>query len=280
MWKAAFSALTPGAPPLVVLLVMLCAPAARGDEPRLSIGGYDPVGYFTDGRPMNGKPEFEYIWHKLRWRFASSEHRDLFSKDPDRYAPQYDGYCAMGVTGDAAHKDTVDPTAWAIVDGKLYLVHNSYWLAQWREHAREYIKRSDANWGTVKELADPIIIGPPCAASPPSTKVAVSSGGHWLDIAAQVPRDEAGHVVGKGDMRAQMEQVGKNAEACLKAGGASIDNVLFTVNHVTAPGEFEKSADVFRRYFGPPSPNSATISIPLLADPDYLLEVEVFAAIK
>jgi hypothetical protein len=80
---------------------------------------------------MPGKSDLEYMWHKLRWRFASSEHRDLFSKDPARYAPQYDGYCAMGASGDAvAHKDSVDPQAWAIVDGKLYLVHNSYWLAK------------------------------------------------------------------------------------------------------------------------------------------------------
>ena len=60
--------------------------------------------------------------------------RDLFVKDPDRYTPQYDGYCAMGVSnGEAAHKDTVDPEAWAIVDGKLYFTHNKYWLQVWLE---------------------------------------------------------------------------------------------------------------------------------------------------
>jgi hypothetical protein len=78
---------------------------ARSDEPRLSISGYDPVAYFTDGKPVQGKAEFEYLWHKLRWHFANGEHRDLFVKEPSRYAPQYDGYCAMGVTnGDAAHR--------------------------------------------------------------------------------------------------------------------------------------------------------------------------------
>jgi enamine deaminase RidA (YjgF/YER057c/UK114 family) len=230
---------------------------------------------------LKGNPEFEYIWHKLRWRFATSEHRDLFSKDPERYAPQYDGYCAMGAAIDAAHKDTVDPQAWTIVDGKLYLLHSSYyWLAQWREHAKEYIKRADANWRTVEGLEDPVIIGPPCAASPPSTKVAVTGGGHALVIAPQVPRDEAGNIVGKGDMRAQIEQVGKNVDACLKAGGATVNDIVLTVNHVTAPAELAKYTDLFQRYFGPPSPNSTMVPEGQLADPDYLLEVEVFAAIK
>src|SRR3954471_14226246 len=143
MARASLLALTWIVAPCGLIFVTLLGPTARADEPRLSISGYDPVAYFTDGKPIPGKPDFEYLWHKLRWRFASSEHRDLFSKDPGRYAPQYDGYCAMGAAeNDAvAHKDTVDPEAWTIVDGKLYLVHNNYWLAKWQEQAKEYIKR-------------------------------------------------------------------------------------------------------------------------------------------
>ena len=122
---------------LALLFATLLARTAWGDELRLSISGYDPVAYFTDGKPVQGKAEIEYLWHKLRWRFASPAHRDLFAKDPDHYAPQYDGYCAMGVSNDdAAHKDTVDPEAWAIVDGKLYLVHNQYWLGVWQNIQR------------------------------------------------------------------------------------------------------------------------------------------------
>ena len=158
------------------------------------------------------------MWRKLRWRFASGEHRDLFIKDPQRYAPQYDGYCAMGASNEAAaHKDTVDPEAWAIVDGKLYLVHTRYWLEKWREKAKEYIKQADKDWQAVADLPDPVIVGSPCAASPPTTAVALRDGKRLLVIGGQVPRDEAGNVVGKGDMRAQIEQVGKNVGACLKA---------------------------------------------------------------
>jgi enamine deaminase RidA (YjgF/YER057c/UK114 family) len=255
--------------------------AARADEPRLSISGYDPVAYFTDGRPVQGKTEFEYVWHKLRWHFASGEHRDLFIKDPQHYAPQYDGYCAMGVSSEAAaHKDTVDPEAWAIVDGKLYLVHNNYWLEKWREKAAEYIKKADKDWQAVADLPDPVILGPPCAATPPSTSVTLRDGGRWLVIGAQVPRDEAGNVVGKGDMRAQIEQVGKNVSGCLWAGGATVNDIRFTVSFVTAPADFDKNADLLLRYFGPPSPESKAEHVRQLSNPEFLLQVEAFAGIK
>src|SRR5438477_7869 len=124
--------------------LLFSGPAALGDEPKLSINGYDPVAYFTDSRPVAGKSEYEYLWHKLRWHFASSDHRDLFVKEPGRYAPQYDGYCAMGAAdGDTAHKDTIDPEAWTIVDGKLYLAHNRYWIEKWKEEAADKIKQAD-----------------------------------------------------------------------------------------------------------------------------------------
>jgi enamine deaminase RidA (YjgF/YER057c/UK114 family) len=281
MGKASVDALKAGAVLLATIVVSLVVPPARADEPKLSISGYDPVAYFTDGRPVQGKPELEYRWHELRWRFASAEHRDLFSKDPEHYAPQYDGYCAMGAAQDAAaHKDIADPQAWAIVDGKLYLVGNHYWLEQWREHAREYIQRADASWRAVEDLPGPRIVGPPCAASPPTTEVALRDGGHWLVIGSQVPRDETGNVVGKGDMRVQIEQVGKNVDACLKAAGAGVGDIVFTVSQVTDPAELENYGELLSRYFGPPSPKSTTVRAPQLSDPDYLLEVEAIAAIK
>jgi enamine deaminase RidA (YjgF/YER057c/UK114 family) len=281
MWGDFSLGLKRSAMVLGVLIVALHGYAARGDEPRLSISGYDPVAYFTDGKPVQGKAEFEYLWHRSRWRFASSDHRDLFMKGPDRYAPQYDGYCAMGVSGDdAAHKDTVDPEAWAIVDDKLYLTHNQYWLEVWREHSDEYIKRADVDWQTVSKQAEPAIVGPPCAASPLTTKVALRDGGHWVVVAGQVARDAAGDVVGKGDLRAQIEQVGKNVNACLDASGATVKDIVFTVSYVTQPAEFYKHTDLRERYFGPASPKSATVPVPQLANPDFLVQVEAFAAVQ
>src|SRR5215467_12639367 len=276
-----FFQLKPSTTLLAVLFATFLAPTAWGDEPRLSINGYDPVAYFTDGKPVQGKPEFEYSWHRLRWRFASGEHRDLFTRDPKHYAPQYDGYCALGTSADeAAHKDTVDPEAWAIVDGKLYLTHNRYLLEVWRENAKEHIRQADQDWEAVKDLPGPEIVGSPCAASPPTTKVALRDGGYWVVVGGQVARDEAGKVVGKDNLQAQIEQVGKNVSACLNAGGATVKDIIFTVSYVTQPAEFDKYADLRQRFFGPPSPKSATVSVPQLADPDFLVQVEAFAKIR
>ena len=263
---------------LALLFATFIATTAWGDEPKLSISGYDPVAYFTDGKPVQGKPEFDYLWRRLRWRFVSAEHRDLFSRDPKHYAPQYDGYCAMGISeGKAAHKDTVDPEAWAIVDGKLYLAHNRYIMQMWRESAKERIRQADQAWKVVETLPEPEIVGPPCAATPPTTKVALRDGGHWVIVGGQVALDEAGNVVGKGDLQAQIEQVGKNVGACLNSGGATVQDIMFTFSHVTQPLEFDRYTDLRQRYFGPPSPKSTTVPVPQLANPELLVQVEAFA---
>jgi len=265
------------------LVALLCAAflsrTAWAEEPRLSISGYDPVAYFTDGKPVQGKPEFEYSWHRLRWRFANAEHRELFTRDPKHYAPQYDGYCAMGVSENEAaqHKDTVDPEAWAIVDGKLYLAHNRYIMQIWRESAKERIRQADQAWEVVENLPEPEIIGPPCAASPPTTRVALRGGGHWVIVGGQFALDQAGNVVGKGDLQVQIEQVGKNVGACLNNGGATVKDIMFTVSHVTQPLEFDKYIDLRQHYFGALSPKSATVLVPQLARPEFLLQVEAFA---
>ncbi|MGY8664162.1 YHS domain-containing (seleno)protein [Bradyrhizobium sp. UFLA05-109] len=282
MQTASFFRLKRSTTLLALLSVTFLAHTAWADEPRLSISGYDPVAYFTDGKPVQGKPEFEYSWHKLRWHFVSGEHRDLFTRDPNHYAPQYDGYCAMGVseTEAAQHKDIVDPEAWAIVDGKLYLTHNPYIMQIWRENAKEHVLQADRDWEVVKDLPAPEIVGPPCAASPPTAKVALRGGGHWVIVGGQVARDEAGNVVGKGDLQAQIEQVGKNVGACLKSGGATVSDIMFTFSHVTQPLEFDKYTDLRQRYFGPLSPRSTTVPVPQLASPDLLVQVEAFAKIR
>ena len=179
-----------------------------------------------------------------------------------------------------AHKDTVDPEAWAIVDGKLYLAHSRHWIEVWRENAKEHIRQADRDWEAVKGLPAPEIVGPPCAASPPTTKVALRDGGHLVVIGGQVARDEVGNVVGKGDLQAQIEQVGKNVGACLNASGARVKDIIFTVSHVTRLAEFDKYADLRQRYFGPPSPRSTMVTVPQLADPDFLVQVEAFAKIQ
>jgi enamine deaminase RidA (YjgF/YER057c/UK114 family) len=282
MRETCFSPFKPPAALLGLLLVMLVAPVARGDEPRVSISGYDPVAYFTDGKPTQGKAEFEYLWHRLRWRFANAEHRELFVKTPDRYAPQYDGYCAMGVaeTGDAAHKDTVDPEAWAIVDGKLYLTHMRQGMETWRQNPTEYVKRGAENWAAVKDLAEPMIVGPPCGTSPPSTLVALRGGGHMVVVGPEAARDRSGKLVGKGDMGAQLEQVGKNVEACLMVAGASRSDIVETRTYVADPDQLAKYGDLRKRYFGSASQARTIVQKGGLSDPDNLVEIMAFATIQ
>ena len=130
------------------------APVMTG-LPRLAIGGYDTVAYHTRGSAVPGTLEYQTVWHDARWQFASKEDLDLFIKDPERYAPQYEGHCAMGVAYESGHKDTVDPEAFTIVDGKLYLNHTKYWVVEWRKNATENISRADANWHAVKDMPEP-----------------------------------------------------------------------------------------------------------------------------
>jgi enamine deaminase RidA (YjgF/YER057c/UK114 family) len=265
-----------------LLLATGLSPAARSEELKLSISGYDPVAYFTDGKPVQGKAEIEHLWHKLRWRFASSEHREMFAKDPDHYAPQYDGYCAMGVaeTGGVAHKDTVDPEAWAIVDGKLYLTHMPQGMDDWRQNPAAFIKQADANWAAVKDLAPPEILGPPCTASPPTTKVALRDGGHMVIVGPQAARDDSGKIIGKGDMGAQLEQIGKNVEACLQVAGAKLSDIIETRTYVADPDQLAKYADLRKQYFGSPPPARTIVQKGGLSDPDNLVEVMAFAAVQ
>lgn len=112
-----------------------------------AIRGYDPVAYFTEGRPVKGSKAFTHRWNGADWRFASAENRARFAAAPERYAPQYGGYCAYGVAGGYAVK--IEPDAWSVVDGKLYLNYDRSVQASWRQDVPGYIRKADANWPRV-----------------------------------------------------------------------------------------------------------------------------------
>ena len=109
-----------------------------------AIRGYDPVAYFTQARPVKGSPQFTHRWNGATWRFASAEHRDRFAAAPHKYAPQYGGYCAYGVASGYAVK--IEPEAWSVVDGKLYLNYDRNVQADWKKDVPGYIRKADANW--------------------------------------------------------------------------------------------------------------------------------------
>lgn len=119
------------------------APINKGAD-GVAIKGYDVVAYFTAGQPTKGKPEFSYSWQDAKWHFANAKHLDLFSADPERYAPQFGGHCAMALTNNVVLE--VDPEAWTISDGKLYLNFSKKGRVMFREDLQANIKKSEDNW--------------------------------------------------------------------------------------------------------------------------------------
>jgi YHS domain-containing protein len=110
----------------------------------LAIGGYDPVAYFIDAAPLEGKAEFQVEWKGAPWRFASAENLALFEADPEAYAPQYGGWCAFAMA-QGAFATTV-PEAWSINDGKLHLNFSTGVRQDWLNHIDELLPRAEANW--------------------------------------------------------------------------------------------------------------------------------------
>ena len=135
---------------LAVLLVS-CATAAfagKADpvykEGTLAIRGYDPIAYYQQAQPVKGSSQFSYQWMGATWLFASAENRDRFTAEPERYAPQYGGYCAYAVS--QGHTASIDPEAWKIVDGKLYLNYSKDVQKKWLQDVPGYIQKADRNW--------------------------------------------------------------------------------------------------------------------------------------
>jgi 2-iminobutanoate/2-iminopropanoate deaminase len=107
--------------------------------------------------------------------------------------------------------------------------------------------------------------------------VTVSGAGRQIFVAGQLARDADGNCVGKGDMRAQIRQVGENIKACLEAAGATLTDIVKTNTYVTDFEEFSKHGDMRLRYFSPATPTSTTVEVRRLAGPDFMIEIEAIA---
>lgn len=110
----------------------------------VAIHGYDPVAYFTESRPVKGDPAIEEEWQGARWQFASTENRALFTADPDQYGPRYGGFCAGGMS--LGRKAPIDPEAWVIVDGKLFLGGSSGAIDYFTTDGGDRMAKADTNW--------------------------------------------------------------------------------------------------------------------------------------
>ena len=112
-----------------------------------AIKGYDTVAYFTEGKPVEGSTEFSFEYKEAIWLFSSQENLDLFKEDPQKYEPQYGGYCAFAVAkGTTA---SIKPELFTINDGKLYLNYSKKINDQWLDDKENFIKSADKNWPEV-----------------------------------------------------------------------------------------------------------------------------------
>ena len=112
-----------------------------------ALRGYDAVAYFKNGKPVKGAAAHKAECKGSTFLFATQANRDAFAADPARYAPQYGGYCAFGVSG--GYKAATDPAAFTVVDGKLYLNYNRDVQRQWSADVPGFIARADRNWPAV-----------------------------------------------------------------------------------------------------------------------------------
>jgi len=140
---------------LASLAIVWCAAAALAgvemntDATGVVLHGYDPVAYFTEGKPVAGDEQFTAEYGGGKYLFSTTANRDAFVANPAKFAPQYGGYCAFGVA--MGHKFDVDPGSFKIVDGKLYLNLNPQVLKKWSADTAGFIQKSEANWPKLRE---------------------------------------------------------------------------------------------------------------------------------
>jgi YHS domain-containing protein len=133
--------------------MILLSSAALAQKPPVfsdrdgAIRGHDPVAYFDQKGPVKGSKQFSHPWGGATWYFASAANRDTFAADPERYAPRYGGYCAYAVAN--GYTADIDPRAWSVVDGRLYLNYSLGVRERWNRDIPGHIRRGDANWPAV-----------------------------------------------------------------------------------------------------------------------------------
>jgi YHS domain-containing protein len=110
----------------------------------IAIRGYDAVAYFKVSKRVQGNEQYQHTWNGATWYFSSEANRDAFAKDPEKYAPQFGGYCAYAASRDYIYD--ADPNFWKIVDGKLYLNFNGDAKKEWEKDIPTNIKKGNENW--------------------------------------------------------------------------------------------------------------------------------------
>jgi YHS domain-containing protein len=136
-----------------ILLFATVVPAFAGEyfeKDGAAIGGYHPVAYFFEMKPVKGLPEFQSEYQGSIFYFSSATNRATFTASPDKFAPQYGGYCAFGTA--KGYKAVIDPAAFTLVEDKLYLNYSEGVRSRWQSDIPGYIRKANANWQEVRKL--------------------------------------------------------------------------------------------------------------------------------
>ena len=133
----------------VYLLAMPAAALAKAEVNQSFVGsvaieGTDPVAYFTEKKAVKGSSEYSHRWNGAKWRFKNAANRDAFAAEPEKYAPQFGGYCAWAVS--RGYTASIDPEAWTVHKGKLYLNYSKGVQDEWAKDIPGNIAKGENNW--------------------------------------------------------------------------------------------------------------------------------------
>jgi len=114
-----------------------------------AINGYDAVAFFRQSMPVMGSDSLSYMYKDAKWLFATRADLDAFKESPERYAPQYGGYCAYGTA--QGHKAPTKPETWTVVNDKLYFNYNLKVKEAWMKDQQAFIEKADKSWPELKD---------------------------------------------------------------------------------------------------------------------------------
>jgi YHS domain-containing protein len=138
----------------LIAALLLPLHAAAGEffeKDGAALRGYDPVAYFREMRPVKGSAGHTAVFEGSTFHFASKANRDEFAASPEKFAPQYGGFCAYGMAG--GYKAATDPAQFSVIDGKLYLNYNGAVQSKWKTDLPGYIAKADGNWPEASKQA-------------------------------------------------------------------------------------------------------------------------------
>lgn len=133
---------------LCLVLMTMSISAQNNLKDGVAIQGYDPVAYFVEGKAVLGLKEIKTQYDNATYYFATDVNKEEFVKNPDKFVPQYGGYCAYGLS--KGYKAPIDPKAFTIVEDKLYLNYSLDVKAEWMKQREERILKANENWEKIK----------------------------------------------------------------------------------------------------------------------------------